>query len=162
MATANFTAYEVRHLLDARKFVSRIVRDTQGSDRPDRAKEIVWDIRRRDMPRKDLRLRLYARLLSSLPGIGTKSTPGVSLQWKGKNIRKLDYALRHDSIRYGVSAGHVDGWHEHIWTDEDEDRHVIPASPPVKGQDMRSVVRWCAQQWKIELDELGEQFTIRS
>ncbi len=160
MAIVHFTEYEVRQLMAARKFVFQIVRDNVQS--PDFEKQIVYDVRRRDTPRKDHRLRLCARLAGSLSGVGPKSTPGVSLRWKGKSIRKLDYALRHDSIKSGISVGHVDGWHEHIWTDEDEDRYVIPADPPVKGNDLRSVVRWATEKWNIETDEIAEQFIFRS
>jgi hypothetical protein len=163
MAIVHFTEYEVRQLMVARKFIFHVIRDNvQSPNNSESEKQIVYDIRRRDTPRKDYRLRLCARLAPSLSGVGPKSTPGVSLQWRGKNIRKLDYALRHDSIRSSVSAGHVSGWHEHIWTDEDEDRYVIAADPPVKGTDIRSLVRWATEKWNIETDKIAEQFILRS
>jgi hypothetical protein len=112
------------------------------------------------MPRKDVRLRLCARLAPSLPGIGPRPVPGIALQWKGKNIRKVDHALRHDSYRYGVSAGHVRGWHEHIWTDTDEDRYVIPAEPPIKNGEMRALIRWAFDKWNIENNEINEQLLL--
>jgi hypothetical protein len=157
MVSIPFTEYEVSQLIAARKFVARVMQDnTRGDPDPQVERRIIYDVRRRDYPAKDIRLRLFARLSPSLPGIGIKSTPGVALQWRGKNIRKLDRALRHDNIQYGVVIGIVRGWHEHIWTDEDQGRYIEAADPPVKQTDMKSVIRWCAEKWNIELEEIEQ------
>jgi hypothetical protein len=159
MAIVHFNEYEVHQLIAARKFVNRVVQDNV-QEQTDFEKKIVYDIRRKDMPKKNISLQLTARLAPPLSASGAKAIPGVSLRWKGKTIRKIDYALRHDSIRYGVSAGHLSGWHEHIWTDEDEDRYVIAANPPVKARDIRSLVRWAAEKWNIDLEQIAEQYTL--
>jgi hypothetical protein len=159
MAIVHFSEYDVRQLIAARKFVNRVVQDNV-QEQTDSEKKIVYDIRRRDMPKKNISLQLCARLAPSLSAGGAKATPGVSLRWRGKTIRKVDYALRHDSMRYGVSAGHLSGWHEHIWTDEDEDRYVIAADPTVKGRDIRSLVRWAADKWNIELEQIAGQYIL--
>jgi hypothetical protein len=160
MPIAPFTEYEAGQLLLARKFISRALQDNLQSP-GDAERHVVYDVRRRDMPNKDLRLRLYARLPASVAGIRPNALPGASLQWKGKNIRKVDYALRHDSIRYGASAGVVRGWHEHIWTDEDEGKYIIAASPNPGKCDVRSLVRWACKKWNIDADEIGEQLNLR-
>jgi hypothetical protein len=158
MAIVHFTEYEANRLIESRKFVCRIVQDnTEGPPNSDTEKKIVYDIRRRDMPQKDIHLRLCARLAPWVPGSGPKPIPGVSLQWKGHPVRKLDYSLRHDSKRHGVSIGHVKGWHEHVWTDQDEDEYVVIADPPVKAQDIKSLIRWAAEKWNIELDGIDAQ-----
>jgi hypothetical protein len=163
MATAHFTEYEVRQLLEARKFVSRVLQDNlKANSNPNSEKHIVYDVRRMDMPRIDIRLRLCARLAPSISGVGAKATPGVALQWKGKLIRRIDHALRHDSIRHGVSVGHLKGWHEHIWTDEDEDSFVITADPPVTRSDIRSLIQWAAEKWNIDLGSISKQMPLGS
>ena len=99
MVSAPFTEYEVSQLVAARKFVARVVQDnTREEIDPQIERRIIYDVRRKDNPSNDNRLRLCARLSPSLPGIGVKGTPGVSLQWRNKNIRKLDHKLRHDVI----------------------------------------------------------------
>jgi len=158
MARAPFTEYDVRQLIAARKFVAKIMQDNvQSETDPRKERRIVYAIRRRDTPNRDISLRLIARLSPSVPGVGLKSLPGIALQWKGKIIRKLDWALRHDTWRDGVVVGFVRGWHEHIWTDEDEDRHIVEADPPIKRTDMRSLVRYCADKWNIGLEGIEEQ-----
>jgi len=138
--------------------VSGTIRDnTKDRSHPETEKQVAYDIRRRDMPEKPLHLVLYARLAPWVPGSGPKPLPGISLRWWGKHLRKLDYAIRHDSKRSGISIGHVRGWHEHIWTDEDEDEYVVQANPPVRGQDIRSLIRWAAEKWNIELDKVEAQ-----
>lgn len=160
MVSAPFTEYEVSQLVAARKFVARVVQDnTRGEIDPQIERRIIYDVRRKDNPSNDNRLRLCARLSPSLPGIGVKGTPGVSLQWRNKNIRKLDHKLRHDVIQDGVVVGFVRGWHEHVWTDEDQDRFIIVADPPVRQSDLRSVIRWCADKWNIELED-SKQFVF--
>ena len=160
MANIPFTEYDVQQIIDGRKFVFRVMQDNTQSERDSqKERRIIYEIRRKDMPNKDIRLRLNARLSPSLPGIGVKSTPGVALQWKGKIIRKLDHKLSHDVIRDGLVVGRIRGWHEHIWTDEDEGRYIVEAAPPVKQSDLRSVVQWCAEKWNIEIEE-QERFAL--
>ena len=155
MATAPFNEYDVRQLIAAKKFVYAVKQDnTQSKSNVDSEKRIVYDVRRRDMQNKDIRLRLYARVPPSVPGQAVKPTPGVSLQWrKGKIIRKVDYALRHASIQNGAVIGYVRGWHEHIWTDEDEGAYVIAADPAINNPDMRKLIKWAAKKWNIELPQ---------
>lgn len=154
MATIPFSEYEVRQLISARKFAFRVIQDnTQTKPNPESERHISYDIRRKDMPNKDLRLRLNARIAPSVPGVGVKPIPGIALQWHGKIIRKLDHAMRHTSIQNGVSVAEICGWHEHIWTDEDEDKYVIAADPPVRNADMKSLIWWAAEKWNIEIEE---------
>lgn len=157
MVIPPFTEYEVSQLIAARKFVAKVMQDnTRGKPDPQVERRIIYDVRRRDHPGKDARLRLCARLSPALPGIGIKPTPGVALQWRGKIIRKLDWALRHENVQYGTVIGIVRGWHEHIWTDEDQGKFIEAADPPVKQTDMGSVIRWCAKKWNIELEEVEQ------
>jgi hypothetical protein len=162
MATVHFTEYDVRQLLEARKFSFRVKYDSTQNKNSDSEKRIDYDIRRRDMPAKDLGLRLCARVAPSAPGVGVKSTPGVALQWKGRIIRKVDHATRHDSIRNGVSVGHIEGWHEHIWTDQDEGRYIVAADPPIRNASLKGLIQWAAKKWNIELEEIAEEPLFRS
>ena len=158
MATIPFCEYDVRQLISARKFVSKILQDnTQTKIGAEYEKHIVYEIRRVDTPTKDIRLRLCARIPPSVPGVGVKPTPGVALQWHGKIIRKLDSVMRHTSIQNDIPIGDVHGWHEHIWTDEDEGRYVVAANPPVKNADMKALIRWAAKKWNVELEKQDER-----
>jgi len=158
MPIVHFTEYDARQLILARKFTFRVVRDTTRSDATNSEKKLVYDVRRKDMPKRDNNLRLCIRLAPSIPGV-PKPMPGMSLQWKGTPIRKVDWALRHASIQSGVPVVYIKGWHEHIWTDEDQGKYTVPVEPPLKGCDIQSLTRWAAEKWNIEMGE-PEQFDL--
>jgi hypothetical protein len=161
MVNLPFTEYDVQKLVRAGKFIHKVMQDnTQPGSDPLTEKRILYDVRKKDSPKHDIKLRLFARLSASLPGVGVKSTAGISLQWKGRNIRKVDYKLRHDVVQNGIVTGFIRGWHEHIWTDEDEDRYIVEADPPVKQSDLRAVLRWCFMKWNIDSNQGGEQLSF--
>ena len=70
--------------------------------------------------------------------------------WHGKRIRGLDHSITHDVVENGVITGKIKGWHEHFWTDQDEDNNIRFPNPPLQNFDLQSVIAWCCKNWKIE------------
>lgn len=109
------------------------------------------DIRRVDSTAVDLSLEFYPRILTrELAGVRTVQRPSASLMWQGKRIRGLDHSMKHEVIRDGLIVDHVKGWHEHYWTDADEDNSVRPPNPILQNYDLQSVITWCCKNWNIE------------
>jgi hypothetical protein len=62
----------------------------------------------------------------------------------------LDHSLKHEVIKDGVIVAAIKGWHEHYWTDSDEDRTIRVPNPALQNHDIQSIVTWCCKNWKIE------------
>lgn len=151
----------VADLLKRKKFVHAVVFDNtqpSGKDKRKRAyvapdeKRIVFEIRFSDSPDKAVKLRFTARLETPLTGL-PRPRPGISLKWKGVRVRGVNYYLRHDSIRNGVSCGHIKYWHEKIFTNTDGDKYVIDMNDEVKNEDLWSLIRFCCKRWNIQLED---------
>lgn len=79
-----------------------------------------------------------------------KPVPGASLIWKTKRIRGIDWRLKKAVFRDGVIVGYVKGWHEHLWTNTDEDRYAIEVNDRIKRTDLRSFIAFCLTRWNVE------------
>jgi len=147
---ADFTQSDVDYLIRAKKFIHRTIQDntnwqkTSPHKAPDELR-IVYDIRRSDGPDTNLKLQFAARR-----ELSPQTKWGIALRWHGERIRGLDHKLREDIIRGGLIVGKVRHWHEHQWTNEDRDKHVVDANAIVKNQDMRSLIETCLDRWNIE------------
>jgi hypothetical protein len=136
------TEYDVQELIEARKVVARALQKSVNR----KQKLISFDVRRVDAPLEDIALRLNGRLESAL-----FSTPGFVLEWHGHQIRGCDYAVSHSSYKEGSKAPQrVKGWHEHLWTDTDHDKYVVPVKPRIAQQDFMAVLHWCLRKWNID------------
>jgi hypothetical protein len=146
------TRYSVDRLVEARKVAMRAKRNTLYSADPKLFEhELRVPLRRVDCPTVDLVLEFYGRVKTKgLPGVASNQKPSASMIWHGKRIRGLDHALRHDVVQNGIVTGFIRGWHEHFWTDADEDSSIREPSPPIKNFDLQSVVKWCSTNWNIE------------
>lgn len=156
-----FTEYDVNQLVAARKFAARVLENTLAPERgkTQSEKTIKFAIRRLDTPKVDLVLVLSGRIkIKKLTGVASIHKPGVALFWHGKRIRGIDWKIRHEIIEDGVITGFIKGWHEHIWTDKDEDRFIIPVNPKMKNEDLQAVLQWCVKKWNIE--QIEEQFQL--
>src|ERR1035437_9039878 len=143
------TRYSVDQLVEARKFATRVKRNTLYSNDPKvPERELLIPLRRADSPAIDLVLEFCGRVKTqSLPGVAPGQRPSASLIWHGKRIRCLDHKIKHEVVQNGVVTGSISGWHEHYWTDEDEDSAVRQPDPPVKNRDLQSIIKWCSTNW---------------
>jgi len=94
-----------------------------------------------------------ARVIKAVPGI-PRGLPSVALLWKGHRIRGIDRNTRHDN----PDGSHVEGWHEHQWSEEHGDSQVIAVHEP-QDKDLRGLFKSGLRRWKIsvrdEQQELG-------
>ncbi len=158
----------VAEILKRKKFVHAVVSDNTRPSVEDKRKHghvspnekrIVYEVRFADMPDKPAHLRFTARIETGISG-APRPRPGFSLQWKGIRIRGVNHNWRHDSLRHGVSCGHIRKWHEKIWTNTDGDKYAIDINSEIKNTNMVSMIRFCCKRWNIELQEqfeLGEE-----
>jgi|SRR5579864_8190239 len=159
------TIAEVAQTVTKRKFVSAVVKDnTQptASERRQRdyvqpnEKIIIWDLRFTGMREKEIPLQFHARLETAISGV-IRPKPGVSLKWKGRRIRGVNHAFRHDNMLNALPAEPVRGWHEKLWNEVDEDKHIIDINGDIKNTDFRAVIRFCCDRWNIELPEENQR-----
>src|SRR6266481_5994327 len=136
---AKFTQADVDYLIAARKFICRDVEDNSAARPVPYEVRITFDIRRRDNPQPDIGLRFRAlrEPYSVIPKWG------IALIWHGKRIRGIDYKLREDIMHGGLIVGHLHHWHEHSWTDTDEDKNIIDVNHAEKNEDMRALIELC-------------------
>lgn len=152
MPKEQITRYSVDTLIEARKLASHTRRNTLYSGDPKQNEACLRiDVRRVDSPGIDLTLEFYGRIMrKTLAGVSVVQRPSASLIWHGKRIRGLDHSLKHDVVENGIVTGFIRGWHEHYWTDSDEDNAIREPNPPMKNSDMQAVIGWCSRQWNIE------------
>jgi hypothetical protein len=144
------TAAHISSLVAKRKFVSQVVRDTRRSPKSNE-KVLIWNLRFADMRERPIPLQFHARLETALSGLdAVRPKPGMSLKWQGIRIRGVNWNFRHDNMLNGVAVPPVRGWHEKVWTDQDEDRHLIDINGVVKNTDFHSMIRFCCKRWNID------------
>lgn len=154
MSTRLMSQYEVNALVDSRKVAMRTKCNTLYSADPkgnlgERCLKV--DVRRVDSTSVDLSLEFYPRVMvKELAGVRTVQRPSASLVWRGKRIRGLDHAMKHEVLSNGIIVDQIKGWHEHYWTDLDEDRSVRAPVPSLQNQDVQSVIVWCCKKWNIQ------------
>jgi len=146
------TRYAVDTLVDARKHVHRVKRNTLESRDPKHGELLIlFEIRRVDSPTVDLVLEFKGRVKKAgLPGVASILHPSASLIWRGKRVRCLDHKIVHDVKVNGIVCGRIKGWHEHFWTEADGDDAVRAPDPPVKNFDLHAIITWCSKKWNIE------------
>lgn len=114
-------------------------------------RELSVPLRRKDSPAIDLVLEFNGRVKTkALTGVAPTRRPSAALIWHGKRIRGLDYTIIHEVLQDGVVVGSIKGWHEHYWTDSDEDNSIREPNPPVKNFDLQAIIEWCSVNWNIE------------
>lgn len=151
MPLSNFTQYEADALVAAAKVAGKVMSNTMKGDNRAATKEITIAVRRKDSPSIDLVLVLNGRIkVKKLPGVASIHKPGVALMWHGKRIRGVDWKIRHEVTQNGIVTGFIKGWHEHIWTDSEDDKFIIPVSPKMQNEDFRAVLEWSVKKWNIE------------
>jgi hypothetical protein len=154
MPSEEITRYNIEALVRARKVAMKTKLNTLYQFDPKgllHERCLKVDLRRVDSPVADLGLEFYPRVkLKRLPGVASTNHPSAALMWKGKRIRGLDYKIRHDIVRNGLIEGYIKGWHEHYWTDTDEDANIRDPNPPVKNGDLQSIISWACNVWNIE------------
>jgi hypothetical protein len=126
MPKPEITRYAVDELVSARKFAFRTKQNTLNERDPKHGEVLLLiEIRRRDAPAIDLVLEFKGRVKkSTLSGVAATQYPSASLIWHGKRIRCIDYKIVHEVIENSVISGRIRGWHEHYWTDADEDAAI--------------------------------------
>jgi hypothetical protein len=157
MPNDSVTNYNVEELVKTRKVAMNVKFNTLHSTDPTLTERCMRvDVRRVDSTSVDLALDFYPRIMTrELAGVRTVQRPSASLMWHGKRIRGLDYATKHDVVTNGVIIGSIKGWHEHYWTDLDEDNTIREPRPALQNTDLNSIIAWCAKNWNIE--NLGMQ-----
>jgi len=161
MSREQITRYSVDSLVEARKVALRTKQNTLYSGDPKQNEaSLRIDIRKIDSPGIDLTLEFYGRIMrKSLAGVTVVQRPSAALIWHGKRIRGLDHNLKHETVENGIVTGFIRGWHEHYWTDSDEDNAIREPNPQLKNCDMQAVIGWCSTQWNIEgIGETGGLF----
>src|SRR5579862_503682 len=101
------------------------------------------------MREKPIPLQFTARQETALSGV-IRPMPGFSLKWKGVRIRGVNWNLQHPNILNGQATEPVRGWHEKLWNQIDQDKHIIDINDVVKNTDFRSMLRFCCDRWNIE------------
>ena len=92
---------------------------------------------------------LMATAKKSPPGI-PRPWPSAALELNGHfRIRGLNYAIRHDC----PSGPIIEGWHEHVWTNQYEDHVVINAKPKPRNTSIRGMFEWGLKKWNIKVGE---------
>jgi hypothetical protein len=154
-----FTEYQVDQLVAATKVAGKVLGNTMKGESTSSTKEITIAVRRKDSPTIDLVLILNGRIkVKKLPGVASIHKPGVALMWHGRRIRGVDWKIRHEIIENGIATGFIKGWHEHIWTEQDEDRFIIPINPKMQNENLQAVLQWCVTKWNIE--GINEQLAL--
>ena len=138
------TQDEADALVRARKYVKEIARVSDGT----RAYHMVARVYAL-VTRQPTRLLMMASAKKAPSGI-PKPTPSAALELAGRfRIRGINYSIQHDC----PSGPVVRGWHEHIWTNQYEDRVVIVARPAPRDQTMQGLFRWGLKKWNIAIGE---------
>lgn len=78
-----------------------------------------------------------------------KPNPSSALEWYGTRIRGLNYELWHDNPDGSI----VKGWHEHLWSPQDEDAYVVLARPKPKMRGLLDIFKWSLKKWNIDVLE---------
>ena len=110
---------------------------------------IQSDVFRKSEPSKPISgLVVIAKVRQAPTGIPNPN-PSSALEWHGKRIRGLNYELWHDNPDGSI----VKGWHEHLWSPQDQDAYVILARPKPKLRGLLDIFKWSLKKWNIEVLE---------
>jgi hypothetical protein len=134
------TRAEVDYLIREKKFIRSM--PAMVTDRYEY--RVQAEVRKISNPGEALGLVIYARAKRSPSGV-PKGLPSAALMWRGYRIRGLNKELWHDN----PEGSTVQGWHEHIWTNEWHDSHVIAARPKPRDLSLRGVLEWAMGKWNI-------------
>jgi hypothetical protein len=74
-------------------------------------------------------------------------TPNVALVWRSRPIRRIDWKVRKRFADRSV----VEGWHEHLWDDELEDRVGRAFEPPALDCSLEALFIRACQLWNITI-----------
>lgn len=140
-----FTNAEVDLLVDTRKFIKATPLPKETPT------EIfiqaqVFSKAEPDNPIRGLIVR--ARVTRHLTGTG-RHRPSASLEYHGIRIRGLDYEMWHDNPDGTV----VRGWHEHVWSQAEEDRRVRSPGREPNDLSLRGLFHWGLERWNIEIEQ---------
>lgn len=91
-------------------------------------------------------LLMIATVHTSPTGI-PRAIPSSVLEWHGRRVRGVNYEIWHDNPDGTI----IRGWHEHLWSPQDQDSYVIRARPEPKRKALRDLFRWGCDQWNIEI-----------
>jgi len=91
---------------------------------------------------------VMAKVHISLPGL-PRLIPSSALEWYGKRIRGLNKEIWHDN----PDGTTVKGWHEHLWSPEEQDSYVVSARPKVTRTGLLDVFKWGLEKWNIDVLE---------
>lgn len=126
-------------LVDARKFIKSI---PQPKPLPGEY-QIQSPVYLRSAPTSPIRgLVVVARVPIRPPGTSSVR-PSAALTWHGIRIRGLDYEIWHDNPDGSV----VKGWHEHLWSPEEEDERVRTPGRIPNDLSLRGLFRWGLRRW---------------
>ena len=93
-----------------------------------------------------------AHVPAKTPRRGT--TPQVALVWRNENVRCIDWKLR----RPFADGTVVEGWHEHLWDEQNGRELGVPFPAPVYGSDDLEVMFVVAcQHWGIHIRGRDDQ-----
>jgi hypothetical protein len=142
----------VDYLIAASKFIRIVPPLPQfGSQRPTVIR-IQSEIFKKSEPNNPIRgLIIIAKARQAPTGL-PKPNPSSALEWNGKRIRGLNYELRHDNPDGTI----VKGWHEHLWSPEDQDSYVVSARPKPQRCGLGDVFKWSLKKWNIKILEKQE------
>jgi hypothetical protein len=148
LASEPFTRGDVDYLVSKAKFI-RTIPVLPVYD-PSRTVTIIQaEVLEKAKSKKALKgLIIMAKARHSPTGI-PKPLPSSALVWYSRRIRGLNYELWHDNPDGSI----VRGWHEHLWSPEQGDEHVVAARPEPTRRGLLDVFRWGLKKWNIEVLE---------
>lgn len=136
---------DVDYVIKERKFITHMPEVTERAYEF-RMQAVVY---RKSFGKKPTGLVLMARVKKSPAGV-PRPYPSAALVLNGRfRVRGLNHEIRHDNPDGSV----VNGWHEHIWTNQHEDKHVRSARPKPNDLTIRGLFEWALRKWNIRLDQ---------
>jgi hypothetical protein len=130
----SLTRAEATEIVARRKYILSIKLDNTQLPKSERGrrdyvlpneKVIIWNLAFGDMRGKQVPLQFHARIETPISGFPVRPRPGISLKWKGKRIRAVCWAIRHDGAFNGQPIAPVRKWHEKQWTEVDEEKYIV-------------------------------------
>jgi hypothetical protein len=146
---STFTKGEVDYLVAIPKFIKVIPPLPRPGSRIPSVIRIQSQVFSKSEPSKPISgLVVMAKARQAPTGI-PKPNPSSALEWHGKRIRGLNYELWHDNPDGSI----VKGWHEHLWSPQDQDAYVVLARPKPKLKGLLDIFKWSLKKWNIEVLE---------
>jgi hypothetical protein len=150
--TPEFTKADVDYLVAEPKFIKEIPRSQFLNPSSRTGWKIYASVCSKEDSRPIKGLIVIAKAHQAPIGL-PRPTPSSALEWYGKRIRGLNYELWHDN----PDGTLVKGWHEHIWSPEEDDDRVIAAHPKPQKKDLLGVLKWGLKRWNIEVRREQEE-----